>query len=124
VELGNGSLEQRGDSVGALKTWTPPNFADEITMADVAKIQRVVDAGSYRGSSQAFDWVGHAIAEALGLDLGNGGDAARVKVLQRDLHKSGYLRTEQRKDRSGKGRPYVVSCVRPQVEVKNGEDLV
>jgi hypothetical protein len=80
--------------------------------------------GTYRVSDQAHDWVGYAIAKALHLDIQNPADKRRVKLTQKDLVKSGRLRREERKDFTGKPRPFIVSGVPMVVDYDNGEDLV
>ncbi len=124
VELGNGSFEHRGDSVAALEPWTPPVIVDYTTPAEVQDIQRLVGMGAYRASEQAHDWVGYAIARALHLDIQSPADKRRVKLTQKDLVKSGHLRSVERKDFTGKPRPFIVSGVPMVVDYDNGEDLV
>lgn len=124
VELGNGSMELRGDEVGALQPWSLPAIVDYTTPAEVQDIQRVVSLGTYRASDQAHDWVGYAIARALHLDIQNPADKRRVKLTQKDLVKSGHLRSVERKDFSGRPRPFIVSGIPMVLDCDNGEDLI
>ena len=84
----------------------------------------MVSMGTYRASDQAHDWVGYAIARALHLDIQNPADKRRVKLTQTDLVKSGHLRREDRRDFSGKHRPFIVAGTPMVIEYDNGEDLV
>jgi len=69
-----------GDSVGVLQPWTPPKAFDGITSADAEVAQRLAQGGAHRASSQAKDWFGYALGEALGLDpRGNQADKAKIK---------------------------------------------
>ena len=46
--------------------------------ADFDKVAAVIRAGEWRENVQARAWVGHAVAKALGLDLTNKADKAKV----------------------------------------------
>lgn len=125
VDLGNGSFEHLGDNVAALQSWSPPTALETLlTPLDIFEIQRAVDAKTYRENDQAADWVGHAIAGALKLDLGNPTDKLRVKAVQKDLKMSKHLATEHRKDRSSHSRPYVVTGTRITLDVDGVADLI
>jgi len=125
VDLGNGSFEHLGDNVVALQSWTPPTaHMPQLTPLDIFEIQRAVDGKTYRESDQAADWVGHAIAGALQLDLGNPSDKQRVKTVQKDLKTSKHLKTEHRKDRSAHSRPYVVTGTRIILDYDSIADLI
>ncbi len=66
----------------------------------------------------------HAIARALHLDIQKPADKRRVKLTQTDLVKSGHLRREDRRDFSGKHRPFIVAGTPMIIEYDNGEDLI
>jgi hypothetical protein len=78
VDLGNGPLNSPGDSIGVVVPWQWPNALDGITGADFEKAAGCIQAGKWRESSQAKDWVGKAIAQALGFDLESRTDKAKV----------------------------------------------
>ena len=40
-----------------------------VSLTDLRNVQTIVSKGRYRASSQAADWVGKAVAEAMRLDL-------------------------------------------------------
>lgn len=99
VQLGNGeNIPHEGDSVGVVTAWEWPDFREDLTPEDVQAVQQAVAAGEWRENSQAKDWVGKAIAEALELDLAE--PSVRAKELQRSLVKEGVLKVVERK--SGK----------------------
>jgi hypothetical protein len=125
MELGNGSLEHRGDSVAALEPWSPPTSQmRQPTNWDIFEIQRLVDASTCRDSDQAADWVGYTIAEVLKLDPKNGVDKRRIKNFQRDLIFSRCLRIVEHKDALSKPRKFVVTGKRVVLDDQSGEDLI
>jgi hypothetical protein len=125
VELGNGSFEHRGDSVAALQPWSPPTVVEpRLTPFDIFEIQRLVDAKPCRENVQSADWVGHAIAQVLRLDLNSTTHKRRVKVVQKDLTVSKHLRTECRKDSASKSRSYVVTGTRITLDDLGLADLL
>jgi hypothetical protein len=80
VDLGNGYLGLPGDSIGVVTEWQWPDVTAGMTAADYDKVAAVVRGGEWRESSQAKEWVGVAIAEALRLDLDVAADKAKVKA--------------------------------------------
>lgn len=124
VELGNGSFEHPGDSVAALEQWSPPTAQmRQPTTWEIYEIQRLVDAKAYREDIQAKEWVGHAIAKVLQLDLNNATDKRRVKDVQRDLIISDFLLVEERKYVS-KLVKFVVTGTRVVLDEDCGLDLI
>ena len=124
VELGNGSFEHPGDSVAALEQWSPPTTQmRQPTTCEIYEIQRLVDAKAYREDIQAKEWVGHAIAKVLQLDLNSATDKRRVKDIQRDLIISDFLLVEERKHVS-KLVKFVVTGTRVVLDEDSGLDLI
>lgn len=123
-----------GDRVGVVERWTPPTAANG-SAADLAAVQAAL-AGlgpDQRRASLASDgWVGYAIADALGMDIGQpkqkaetrtpeqAFDLALVKGLIRDwLAGGGLVRKDARDDRQG--RPVKVIAVgKPAVVADDG----
>jgi hypothetical protein len=91
VDLGNGDGLSPSDNVGVVTLWTWPDHMAGVTAADLLRVQRVVGAGRYRENSQAKDWVGRAIAEALGLDIDLKSHKAKANSLLRMWLESGAL---------------------------------
>jgi hypothetical protein len=100
VHLGNGGSDSShpGDSVGVVTAWTLPDPSEDVTPDDIRGVQEAVEAGEWRENPQATNWVGHAIAEALELDLAEPSVKARVRELQRSWVKDGFLKLVRRKN--------------------------
>jgi hypothetical protein len=125
MELGNGSLEHRGDSVAALEPWSPPTtHIRQLTTWDIYEVQRLVDAKEYRADIQAIEWVGHVIAKVLELDLEKTTDKRRTKDVQKDLIISDFLQVVERKDALSKPRKFVVTGKRVVLDEDSGIDLI
>lgn len=89
VDLDNATKEYpEGDNVGVVVQWEPPNAEDGLEEGTLDKVKAVVAGSNWRESEQSAEWVGYAIAEVLGVDIGaakarerNGTEsAARAKV--------------------------------------------
>jgi hypothetical protein len=99
VHLGNGgSGTHPGDSMGVVTVWTLPDPSEDVTPDDIRCVQEAIEADEWRENPQATNWVGHAIAEALELDLSEPSVKARVKELQRSWVKDGFLKLVRRKN--------------------------
>lgn len=109
VPLGNGPLGTDGDKVGVFEPWQWPNPFDGLAVSDLEKVQAAVTVGRWRKDSQAKDWVGHAIADALGIDLADKAARSRVKLLQRTWTTNGALVEFTEKDEARKARTFVTS---------------
>jgi hypothetical protein len=107
VPLGNGRGAMPEDSIGVVTPWTWPDPSEGIKPDDIFAIQEVVAAGEWRDSTQATNWVGNAVAEALHLDLSEPCGRATAKALIRSLLANGHLRTTRRRDASRKERTFV-----------------
>jgi hypothetical protein len=105
VELGNGFFG--GDSVGVVTPWTWPDPIADITDKDWADVAAAVRCGRWRENSQARDWVGIPVAEALNLDLGDKAHKARVASLVKSWIKKAWLSVVIEKDEKSNSRPYV-----------------
>ncbi|MGY3344849.1 MULTISPECIES: AAA family ATPase [unclassified Bradyrhizobium] len=106
VDLHNGPLgpAMPGDSVGVVISWEYPKALDGMTSADFAKVAAVIRSDHWRKDSQAASWVGYAIAKALGLDVTNPVDKAKVKRLLKAWLGTGSLVVVPRLD-PGQRRP-------------------
>jgi len=102
VDIGN------GDWVATVEAYQPPDAFDGISADDTLAVQRAVDAlDDPRENAQAAGWVGHTIAEVLGLDMPK--DKGRVKTLLKSWMASGVFEKDYRRDESkGKDVPIVV----------------
>lgn len=104
-----------GDYVQAASHWTPPDPFEGVAPADLLRVQEVIKAGrgedaeGWRANVQTGDaWVGHAIGQALGLDVGRPREAARARELLRTWLASGALvKAERSINAKGKTAPFV-----------------
>ena len=86
VDLGNGpgmevngvSFNAPGDGVGVVKPWAWPDPLAGMTGQDFEKVATVIRRGEWRADFRAKAWVGHAVAEAMGLDAGIKKDRAKI----------------------------------------------
>lgn len=110
VDLGNGPQNciGTGDSVAVAETWTPPDPFDNVTPAHIAQVQAVIADGEWRENHQAGNWVGHAIADVLGMNADGKADRARIRCIIKEWIANGVLAIERRKDRNHEQRPFVV----------------
>ena len=76
--LPNGPLSGPGDRVGAVVQWKWPAALEGVTDNDFERVAAAIGERSWRENSQVSDRVGKPIAEALGLDLENKADRAKV----------------------------------------------
>src|SRR5439155_1912284 len=81
VNLGNGPMGLPGDSVGVVTKWDWPDHLAGVTGADFDRAAYAIRSGKWRENVQASDWVGKAIAKALGLHLDNQKERAKVRGL-------------------------------------------
>jgi hypothetical protein len=107
VDLGNGGDLQPGDSVGVVVPWQWPNAMDGVTGLDFEAAASLIRAGKWRASSQARDWVGRAVAEAMGLDLGNKADKAKIAGIVATWLKAGSLKEVDGYDEKSVSRKFV-----------------
>jgi hypothetical protein len=70
VDLGNGTNEEPSDNVGVATSWTMPGLFEGLTTLDLRKVQARIMVGTWAESSQAGNWAGRAVAEALDLPAG------------------------------------------------------
>lgn len=96
------------DQVGVVTHWEWPDPTSDVTPSDMHAVRSVVMAGKYRADPQAAEWVGKAIAEAIGFDLDIAG-TAKAKALQAMWTKSGALKEVDGPDERRKVRRFVTA---------------
>jgi hypothetical protein len=80
-----------------------------LDVVDLRKVQDVIAAGEWAENVQSSDWVGHAVAKALDLDVNVKRDKERIRSLLRTWTANRALRVERRLNESkGRERPVVV----------------
>lgn len=105
VSLGNGP--NGGDSVGVAVPAKLPDPFEDITVDHLRAVQSKVADGQWRENNQASDWVGKAVAEAIGLDLTRVSDKAKVKALLKTWIANGALVVVERKDHRSEVRKFI-----------------
>jgi hypothetical protein len=94
VDLGNGPLGPNvlgGDSIGVVTNWEWPDATKDLTGRDFDLVAAAIRAGKWRADAQAKEWVGLAVAKALGYDLDDRADKAKVKQIIKYWISSGAL---------------------------------
>lgn len=95
VPLGNGrSLTQPQDHAPVVTEWRWPSseeVADALTDAQKEAIRGAVNGGAYKQAPQAKEWVGLAVAYALGLDIDDDAQKKRASLITKALFKEGFL---------------------------------
>jgi hypothetical protein len=107
VPLGNGPLGSDGDHIGVVTSWAWPDPFDDVTVDDLRKVQRIVREGRWRENNQAKDWVGKAVAQALGLDTANKAHRSKINGLLKVWVANGALVVTEGKDANHETRTYV-----------------
>lgn len=108
VNLCNATQERISDSVGVVTQWAWPDAMDGVTVDDLIAVQKVVNAGAFKDSSQAGNWAGHAVAEVLSLDLNDEADKEKAKACLKTWKANGALKVEIKEDENRKKRPFIV----------------
>jgi hypothetical protein len=108
VDLGNATQDRPSDKVAVVTRWEPPSPFDNVTSAHMYAVRERIAGGEWRDSEQSEQWVGHAVADVLGLDASDKADRTRIKGLISGWKASGALRIQMRKDGSRHERPFVV----------------
>jgi hypothetical protein len=84
VNLGNGPLGPNvvgGDSIGVVTKWEWPDVTKDLTGRDFDLVAAAIRGGNWRADAQAKQWVGRAVAKAMGYDLDDRAHKAKVKQL-------------------------------------------
>lgn len=87
--------------------WEWPSAFGGVTAEDLFRVQKAIAAGAWRQSASAKDWAGNAVADVLGLDMGDAAAKAKVKIMLRTWTENKALRVVQRPDKSRHERPFI-----------------
>jgi len=102
VALGNGrGLTQPQDHAPVVTEWHWPSseeVAEGLTDEQKDAIRGAVNGGMYKQAPQAKDWVGHAVAYALGLDIDDEVQKKRAGLITKALFKEGFLAKVEERD--------------------------
>jgi hypothetical protein len=107
VDLENRGPYQDGDSIDVVTQWKWPDPLEDVTAKDLQAVLQAVGAGRWRESPQAKDWVGRAVAEAMGLDVEDEQAKAKIKGLLKIWIKNGDLAAVEGKDEKRMDRKFV-----------------
>ncbi|WP_271025304.1 bifunctional DNA primase/polymerase [Rhizobium sp. RCAM05973] len=95
VPLGNGQgLQRPQDHAPAVVSWAWPSaeaLIDGITEEQREMIRAAVSSSDYKASQKAKNWVGQAVAYAVGLDLEDEASRKRAASIAKALLKEGVL---------------------------------
>lgn len=106
VDLCNGEVGH-SDSVGVVVAWKWPDPLADVSVADLRAVQAKISAGHWRENFQAKDWVGHVIAEVLGIDSESRAHRAKIRGILKIWIANGGLTIVQGKDAKGNDRSFV-----------------
>ena len=89
-------LLPNGDNVAAIEPWRWPDAFDGISRDDARKVQIAIMAMDEKPAKDSRNkrWVGHVIADVLGMDASDKADAARIKTMIKTWLASGVLSVE------------------------------
>ncbi|CAH1652179.1 conserved hypothetical protein [Hyphomicrobiales bacterium] len=107
VPLDNGGDEGRGDEVAVVTPWRWPDPNEEMTVDDVRAALARIAQGEWRLDQQAKNWVGHAIAEALGQDIEEKSVRSAMKLLVLKWIAERWLKVVKRQDAKRMMRDFV-----------------
>jgi hypothetical protein len=94
-----------GDQVGVACPWNWPELFDGISTAKAMAVQRAVADGSYRKDPRSADWVGHIIAQTIGMDVDN--DRKRIGAILKEWIKNEVLKEVEGEDEHRKPRTFI-----------------
>ncbi|KAB2792954.1 AAA family ATPase [Brucella anthropi] len=102
VALGNGrGLTQPQDHAPVVTEWHWPSseeVAEGLTDDQREAIRGAVNGGMYKQAPQAKEWVGQAVAYALGLDIDDEVQKKRAFLITKALFKEGFLVKVEERD--------------------------
>ena len=109
VSLENGGQNpfDQPDYVAVVAQWQWPDALEGVTVTDLRKVQTAVAAGCWRKDAQATEWVGKAVAQAMGLNASDKAAKAKISGLLKTWIGSGMLKVVEGRDEKSKPRPMV-----------------
>lgn len=103
--LENGNGTEPPDYVGVASLWEKPDLFQGLTSQDVYMFQQGLASGDWRESDQAHRWVGHLVAEILGLSVET--NKPRIKAILKTWRNNGVHVVERRRE-NGREAPFVI----------------
>jgi hypothetical protein len=113
VEIAN------GEHIGVATEFKLPDLFDGVTADNARNVQKLVQEAEanqtpYRASVQAANYVGHAVAEELNLDMEKEKDKAKIKAIVKKWIKTNVLKTAEVHD-NRQGREVAAIIVGEQI---------
>jgi hypothetical protein len=99
------------DNVGVVERWEwpTPKHLEDLTPRKVYEIQKALDDGPNRESSQSNEWAGHTIADILDKDSRDKDAKKVITAILKHLVSVGALKVSKIKDKRSEWRPvYIV----------------
>ena len=112
VPLGN-RIDANEDEVGVPIQWIKPDMFADLKDADRVAVVRAVQSGSWREDVRASNWVGQAVAGAMGLDLDDDAERNKVKKLVGLWTRTGVFKIVQGQDERRRVKAFVIA---PDIE--------
>lgn len=94
-----------GDQVGVACPWKWPELFDGISTAKAQAVQRAVAEGAYRRDPRSSEWVGHIVAQIVGMDVD--ADRPRLNAVLKEWLKNDVLKVVEREDEHRKMKQFV-----------------
>ncbi|MDX3805302.1 MAG: helicase RepA family protein [Bosea sp. (in: a-proteobacteria)] len=109
IPLDNETEECPGDEVAVVTAWKWPDPNEEVTVEDVrAALTRIAQGeGEWRLDQQSKNWVGQAIADALGQDIEDRSVRSAMKLLVQKWLAEGWLKLVTKPDAKRRPREFV-----------------
>ena len=107
IDLENAGPFLDGDNVGVVTEWKWPSPLEGVSVSDLRAVQAAVAEGRWRENSQANEWVGRAVAQAMGLDASNKQHRSKIMSLLKVWKASGALVDVDGDDAKGMPRRFV-----------------
>ena len=107
VPLGN-RVDTQEDNVGVATAWEKPGVFDGFKEQHLHQVRAAVAGGEWRYDVQCSNWVGHAIAGALGLDSDSPADRSRIKSMLKVWIKNSELEVVDGLDQARKMKRFVI----------------
>lgn len=108
VPLGN-RIDSMEDEVGVPIVWQKPDVLEVLKDHHRVAALRIVQGGEWREDIRASNWVGHAVAQAMELDLDDPKDKNTVKRVVHLWLKTGVFKMVQQQDAQRKMRAFVIA---------------
>lgn len=98
VNLGNATERRPSDNIAVVEAWKWPNPFDDLTPKDLREVQQRLSANDARLDPQSKQWVGHIVADVLGLDISDKNSKAKIKSIIKTWIANKALRIVEKPD--------------------------